>query len=110
MHYGPGSSRLRSQRQRRSIERAHAFELTCIRNDIDRRLTKPKHPWTDGKAERMNRITKEVTVKRFNHEACNQLRTHFADFVSAYNFVKRLKTLRGLTPYEHICKVRTKEP
>ena len=25
----------------------------------------------------------------------------------AYNFAKRLKTLRGLTPYEHICKVWT---
>ena len=28
----------------------------------------------------------------------------------AYNFAKRLKTLRGLTPYEHICKVWTMQP
>lgn len=26
--------------------RAHAFEMACARNDIDHRLTKPKHPWT----------------------------------------------------------------
>jgi hypothetical protein len=25
---------------------AHAFELTCARNDIDHRTTKAKHPWT----------------------------------------------------------------
>ena len=26
------------------------------------------------------------------------------DFVAAYNFARRLKTLKGLTPYEFICK------
>ncbi len=28
----------------------------------------------------------------------------------AYNFAKRLKTLNGLTPYEYICNIWTKEP
>ncbi|MGH6834903.1 MAG: hypothetical protein ACREC9_04965, partial [Methylocella sp.] len=27
-----------------------------------------------------------------------------------YNFAKRLKTLKGLTPYEYICKIWTNEP
>ena len=35
-------------------------------------------------------------------------RTHLADFVSAYNFGRRLKN--GLTAYEFICKICTKEP
>ena len=39
-----------------------------------------------------------------------QLRSHLADFVSACNFAKLLKTLKGLTPYEHIRRVWTKEP
>ncbi|HKF61068.1 MAG TPA: IS481 family transposase, partial [Dongiaceae bacterium] len=30
--------------------------------------------------------------------------------VTAYNFGRRLKTLRGLTPYEAICKAWTTEP
>ncbi len=30
---------------------AHAFEVACARNDIDHRLTKPKHPWTNGQVE-----------------------------------------------------------
>lgn len=33
-----------------------------------------------------------------------------ADFLDAYNFARRLKTLNGLTPYEYICKIWTSEP
>ncbi|MEQ3746862.1 MAG: IS481 family transposase, partial [Henriciella sp.] len=32
------------------------------------------------------------------------------DFMDAYNFARRLKTLNGLTPYEYICKIWTSEP
>jgi hypothetical protein len=35
---------------------------------------------------------------------------HLRDFVDAYNFTRRLKTLRGLTPYEFICKAWTSDP
>jgi transposase InsO family protein len=34
--------------------RAHDFEFACAKNDIDHRLTKPKHPWTNGQVARMN--------------------------------------------------------
>jgi transposase InsO family protein len=90
--------------------RAHAFELACAQNDIDHRLTKPKHPWTNGQVERMNRTLKEATVQRFYYETHRQLRSHLADFLSAYNFARRLKTLKGLTPYEFICQTWTKQP
>jgi hypothetical protein len=33
-----------------------------------------------------------------------------ADFIDAYNFGRRLKTLRGLTPYEFIAKCWTSKP
>ena len=36
--------------------------------------------------------------------------THLDDFVNAYNFGRRLKTLKGLTPYELICKTWTSQP
>jgi transposase InsO family protein len=52
----------------------------------------------------MNRTIKDATVRRFYYESHDQLRRHLADFVSAYNFGRRLKTLKGLTPYEFICK------
>ena len=31
-------------------------------------------------------------------------------FLDAYNHARRLKTLRGLTPYEHICKTWIEQP
>jgi transposase InsO family protein len=58
----------------------------------------------------MNRTLKEATVKRYHYESHDQLRSHLRDFVSAYNFARRLKTLKGLTPYEYICKTSGKEP
>ena len=58
----------------------------------------------------MNRTIKEATVKRFHYDTHDQLTSHLADFVSAYNFARRLKTLKGLTPYKAICKTWTNEP
>lgn len=58
----------------------------------------------------MNRTIKDATVKRFYYESHGQLRQHLADFVAAYNFACRLKTLKGLTPYEFICKAWTTQP
>jgi transposase InsO family protein len=63
--------------------RAHAFEFACARNDIDYRLTKPKHPWTNEQVERMNRTIKDATVKRYFYETHAELRAHLADFVTA---------------------------
>jgi transposase InsO family protein len=89
---------------------AHAFEYACAQNDPDHRLTKPKHPWTNGQVERMNRTIKDATVKRYFYETHERLRTHLRDFVDAYNFARRLKPLRGLSPYEFIRKAWTSQP
>jgi len=40
----------------------------------------------------------------------SQRRGHLGDFLAAYNFARRLKTLGGLTPYEYIFKIFTSEP
>jgi hypothetical protein len=53
----------------------------------------------------MNRTIKEATVKRYRDNSHNQLKVPLDDFIAAYNFARRLKTLRGLTPYESICKL-----
>ena len=90
--------------------RAHAFEYTCAKADIEHRTTRAKHPWTNGQVERVNRTIKDATVKRFYYESYDQLRKHLASFVAAYNFARRLKTLKGLTPYEFICKAWVAQP
>jgi len=90
--------------------RGHLFNRVCLAHNIQHRLTKPTHPWTNGQVERMNRTIKEATVHRFHYDNHAQLQTHLNDFVSAYNFARRLKTLHGLTPYEYLCKCWQKEP
>jgi transposase InsO family protein len=69
-----------------------------------------KHPWTNGQVERMNRTIKEATVKRYHYDSHLQLEAHLHDFIDAYNYGRRLKTLKGLTPFEYICKIWTIEP
>jgi hypothetical protein len=58
----------------------------------------------------MNRTLKEATVKRYHYDNHDQLREHLAAFLAAHNFAKRLKTLRGLTPHEYVCKIWKAEP
>ncbi len=67
------------------------------------------HPWTNGQVERINRTIKEATVKHYHRDSHDQLTQHLTDFLAAYNFGRRLKTLEGLTPYEFICKQWTSD-
>ena len=52
----------------------------------------------------MNRTLKEATVRRYHYDTRQQIENHLAVFLDAYNFARRLKPLRSLTPYEAICK------
>lgn len=61
----------------------------------------------NGQVERMNRTLKDATVRAYHYESQELLRAHLAAFLDAYNFAKRLKTLRGLTPYEAVCNAWT---
>src|SRR3984893_5778032 len=58
----------------------------------------------------MNKTTKEATVQRYHYDRHDQLEAHLAAFINAYNYARRLKTLKGLTPYEYICKCWTSQP
>jgi transposase InsO family protein len=93
------------------------FDRLCDALGIEHRLTKINHPWTNGQVERMNRTIrtiKEATVRRNYYQSHDQshdhLKQHLHTFLMAYTFAKRRKTLKGLTPYEHICKIWTNEP
>jgi hypothetical protein len=86
------------------------FDRLCAALGIEHRLTKINHPWTNGQVERMNRTIKEATVKRYYYQSHDHLKQHLHTFLMAYNFAKRLKTLKGLTPYEYICKIWTSDP
>lgn len=90
--------------------RVHRFDQICREHGIEHRLTKPNHPWTNGQVERMNRTIKDATVKRYHYASHDELRRHLQLFLDAYNHARRLKTLRGLTPYEYVCRIWTEDP
>jgi transposase InsO family protein len=46
---------IRRMRAEGKLFRCHAFKSGCATHNIDHRLTKPKHPWTNGQVERVNR-------------------------------------------------------
>jgi hypothetical protein len=54
--------------------------------------------------------SKVATVKRYHYDSHQQLEAHLTDFINAYNYGRRLKTPKGLTPYEYICKLWKVEP
>ena len=93
-----------------ALWQTHLFAGVCNTNGIDHRLTPPNHSWTYGQVERMNRTLKEATVRCSDYHSHDQLRGHLETFMVSYNFTKRFKALRGLTPYEYVCKIWTEQP
>lgn len=59
------------------------FYMRCRENGIEHRLTKVKHPWTNGQVERVDRPIKEAIVKRFHSDDHQQFETHLSNVVSA---------------------------
>ena len=51
----------------------------------------------------MNRTMKEATVPCYHYQRTAELNGHLQAYLLAYNHAKRLKTLRGLRPYEFVC-------
>lgn len=58
----------------------------------------------------MNQSSKHADVKRYFYDIHQQLSARLTDFLKAYNFARRLKTPKGLTPHECLCKIRTQSP
>ena len=86
------------------------FDRVCYSHGIEHRLTKVKHPWTNGQVERMNRTIKEATVNRYHYGSHREFKEHLHAFLMAYNLASRLKTLKGKSPYDFIRNIWTMEP
>jgi transposase InsO family protein len=84
----------------------HMFDVRCREKGIEHRLTKVRHPWANGRLDRMNRTIKEATVQSHHYDRQDKLEAHLADFLNPSNYARRLKTLKGFAPYEYVCKCR----
>ena len=81
------------------------FTLECQKLGIEHRTTKPKHPWTNGQVEVFNRFVKDNTVNKYKYISKEQLVTHLDNLLIAYNFAKRLVSLKYITPYQKMLEI-----
>jgi hypothetical protein len=58
----------------------------------------------------MEEIATECSIDTGVNQPHAQLQGHLAAFLNACNFAKGLKTLAGLTLFQHICSYFQKEP
>jgi transposase InsO family protein len=82
----------------KSYRVSHVWAAVCTALQLKRRFTKPRHPWTNGKAERMNRtlLTEWAYSKAWTN---NDLRTAELDiYLEHYNTRRGHSALGGKPP------------
>jgi transposase-like protein len=89
-----------------TLNEESAFTKACRVHGIEHRLTGNPHPWTRSRGIRMGRMIENSPT--FPNTA--YITSLLQQFVHAYNFRRRLKTLGGHTPYEFICRAATHQP
>jgi len=91
-------------------KKIHDFTVYCMSKGIEHRLTKIKHPWTNGMVERMNGTVKEATVKRFIYEDFVEIESHLKRFQDYWNYYKKHKVLGLKTIPEVLKEWHDKQP
>jgi len=80
----------------------HAFMKLCEENKIEQRFTKVKHPYTNGKAERVIRTIMEMWHNKTEFKSRQHRKTELIRFINYYNTVKPHKGIDGQTPMEKL--------
>lgn len=78
----------------------HPFALTCAVHGVKQRFTKVKHPWTNGKAERVIRTILEMWHEKEVFTSRSHRMISLNRFINFYNTVKPHTALNSKTPYE----------
>jgi transposase-like protein len=87
----------------------HPFDEVCNEYNIEHRLTKFRHPWTNGQVEIMNKIIKSHTTKKYYYKSLKELKEHIFSFLMFYNFQRKLKSLKYQSPYDIILKIYSQD-
>ena len=82
------------------------FTRVCKARRIEHGLIANPHSWTRERVTRMDRMIQDSATLGNESDFSELLR----DFVHAYNYRRRLKALRGRTPYDVVCHAFTQEP
>ena len=87
----------------------HAFDRECALLGIEHRLTKPRHPQTNGMVERFNgRISDILATTRFRSR--DDLQTTIERYVKLYNDHLPQRALGHQTPRQAVQAWREKQP
>lgn len=86
------------------------FDVICKVAEIKHRLTKVKHPWTNGMAERAVKTVKGYTTKIHIYQDISQAIEDIKRFQNHHNFYRRLRMLGRKSPYETAMEWFVKEP
>ena len=78
----------------------HPFGVTCFQNGINQKFTKPAHPQTNGKAERVIRTLMEMWHDKMEFVDGEHRKKELCRFINFYNTVKPHAGLNGDTPFE----------
>jgi len=81
-------------------DKVHPFDKVCKAHNIEHRLTKFKHPWTNGQVEIFNKTIKKATTKTYYYETIEELKKHLMSYLLHYNYQKKLKALKFKSPYD----------
>lgn len=80
----------------------HAFMEACDDLGIQQQFTKVKHPWTNGKAERVIRTLLEEWFRTHRFTSRDERRRSLYQFVDWYNHFRPHYGLKGLTPIQKL--------
>ena len=97
-------------RHQQPKNKIHPFDALCKKHEIEHRLTKFRHPWTNGQVEIMNKKIKAHTTRKYHYVTVKQLKQHLMAYVLVYNFQQPLKALHYKSPYETIIEIFEKNP
>jgi transposase InsO family protein len=102
------TDRLFGQRAR-DASGAHEFDALCQALGIEHRLTRPRHPQTNGMVERFNGRLAQVLRTHHFHSA-NDLQTTLHRYVWLYNEHLPQKALGHLSPLDALKKWQQSHP
>lgn len=86
------------------------FDLICQWLEISHKVTKVKHPWTNGQAESMIKVVKNQTVKIHHYQTPEEAIRDLKRYQDTHNYYRKLKALQGKTPYQITCQWFEKKP
>lgn len=86
----------------RGNKEQHAFMKLCEKNKIEQRFTKVKHPYTNGKAERVIRTLMDMWHRKIEFKSRQHRKTELIRFINYYNTAKPHKGIDGQTPLEKL--------